>query len=105
MHFAHSTIVRLRKLEVLYLDSIDFKENILLESLGGLPSLKTLYAIESTFEGNHFGKGLCNSTSLEEMFLDGSSLPASFLGNIGTTLKVLYLTRVDFHDTTPAQGN
>ncbi|KAJ6775535.1 PROTEIN KINASE PLANT-TYPE putative-RELATED, partial [Salix purpurea] len=89
----------LRKLEVLYLDSIDFKENILLESLGGLPSLKTLSAWQSKFEGKHFGKGLCNSTSLEEMYLNGSSLPASFLGNIGTPLKVLHLTGVDFHDT------
>ncbi|KAJ6775538.1 hypothetical protein OIU79_018663 [Salix purpurea] len=95
----------LRKLEFLNLDSIDFKENILLESLGGLPTLKTLIARESTFEGKHFGKGLCNSTSLEEMFLDYSSLPASFLGNIGTTLKVLSLIVVDFHNTLPAQGN
>ncbi|KAJ6397388.1 hypothetical protein OIU77_018409 [Salix suchowensis] len=47
----------LRKLEVLYLDSIDFKENILLESLGRLPSLKTLSASWSKFEGKHFGKG------------------------------------------------
>ncbi|KAJ6775566.1 PROTEIN KINASE PLANT-TYPE putative-RELATED [Salix purpurea] len=94
----------LRKLEVLYLGSSDFKENILLESLGGLPSLKTLSASGSKFEGKHFGKGLCNSTSLEEMYLQDSSLPASFLGNIGTTLKVLSLTGVDFHGTSPAQG-
>ncbi|KAJ6414125.1 hypothetical protein OIU84_006863 [Salix udensis] len=94
----------LRKLEVLYLGSIDFKENILLESLGGLPSLKTLSASYSKFEGKHYGKGLCNSTSLEEIDLDYSSLPASFLGNIGTTIKVLHLTGVDFHDTNPAQG-
>ncbi|KAG5244705.1 receptor protein [Salix suchowensis] len=94
----------LRKLEVLHMDSIDFKENILMESLGGLPSLKTLHASDSKFEGKHFGKGLCNSTSLEEMFLHDSSLPASFLGNIGTTLKVLSLTGVDFHGTSPAQG-
>ncbi|KAJ6414121.1 hypothetical protein OIU84_006859, partial [Salix udensis] len=89
----------LRKLEVLILCSIDFKENILLESLGGLPSLKTLSAYGSKFEGKHFGKGLCNSTSLEKMYFLGSSLPASFLGNIGTPLKVLDLTGVDFHDT------
>ncbi|KAG5244695.1 receptor protein [Salix suchowensis] len=100
------SITGLRKLEVLYLESTDFKENILMESLGGLPSLKTLHAGWSTFEGKHFGKGLCNSTSLEEMYLDGSSLPASFLGSIGTlsTLKILDLTEVDFHDTLPAQG-
>ncbi|KAG5232828.1 phosphatidylinositol transfer protein [Salix suchowensis] len=51
--------------------------------------------------------GLCNSTSLEEMFLDYSSLPATFLSNIGplSTLKGLYLAGVDFHGTLPAQGN
>ncbi|XP_073265326.1 cuscuta receptor 1 isoform X2 [Populus alba] len=94
----------LRKLETLYLDSTGFMESILIESLGALPSLKTLYASDSNF--THFGKGLCNSSSLEEVFLDGSSLPASFLRNIGplSTLKVLSLTGVDFNSTLPAQG-
>ncbi|XP_011015534.1 PREDICTED: probably inactive leucine-rich repeat receptor-like protein kinase At3g28040 isoform X2 [Populus euphratica] len=45
----------LRKLEILYLESSDFKESILIESLGALPSLKTLDASYSTFK--HFGKG------------------------------------------------
>ncbi|KAG6773102.1 hypothetical protein POTOM_020356 [Populus tomentosa] len=92
----------LRKLEILNLDSNDFKENIFIESLGALPSLKTLQARYSILPG----KGLCNSTSLEEVFLDGSSLPASFFRNIGplSTLKVLSLTGVDFHSTLPAQG-
>ncbi|KAG6773081.1 hypothetical protein POTOM_020335 [Populus tomentosa] len=94
----------LRNLEILNLDSNDFKESILIESLGALPSLKTLHASGSNFK--YFGKGLCNSSSLEEVFLDGSSLPASFLRNIGplSTLKVLSLTAVDFHSTLPAQG-
>ncbi|KAG6773097.1 hypothetical protein POTOM_020351 [Populus tomentosa] len=94
----------LRNLEILYLDSNDFKKGILIESLGALPSLKTLQASDNNFK--HFGKGLSNSTSLEEVFLDGSSLPASFLRNIGplSTLKVLSLTGVDFYRTLPAQG-
>uniref|UniRef100_A0A3N7G7I6 Leucine-rich repeat-containing N-terminal plant-type domain-containing protein n=1 Tax=Populus trichocarpa TaxID=3694 RepID=A0A3N7G7I6_POPTR len=94
----------LRNLETLYLDSTDFKESILIESLGALPSLKTLDASYSNF--THFGKGLCNSSSLEEVFLDDSSLPASFLRNIGplSTLKVLSLAGVDFNSTLPAQG-
>ncbi|KAI5587102.1 hypothetical protein BDE02_05G009100 [Populus trichocarpa] len=94
----------LRNLEILYLDPTDFKESILIESLGALPSLKTLYAQKSKFK--HFGKGLWNSTSLEEVFLDGSSLPASFLRNIGplSTLKVLSLAGVDFNSTLPAEG-
>ncbi|KAL9392990.1 hypothetical protein Peur_012275 [Populus x canadensis] len=95
----------LRNLEILILAYNDFKESILIESLGALPSLKTLYAWESNFK--HVGKGLCNSSSLEEVFLDDSFFPASFLRNIGplSTLKVLHLARVDFHSTLPAQGN
>ncbi|KAL9392958.1 hypothetical protein Peur_012243 [Populus x canadensis] len=94
----------LRNLETLYLYSNDFKESILIESLGALPSLKTLDASGSKFK--HVGKGLCNSTSLEEVYLDYSSLPASFLRNIGplSTLKVLSLRGVDFNSTLPAQG-
>ncbi|XP_061972170.1 cuscuta receptor 1-like isoform X3 [Populus nigra] len=94
----------LRNLETLNLEMIDFKESILIESLGALPSLKTLHASLSKF--THFGKGLCNSSSLEEVWLDGSSLPASFLRNIGhlSTLKALSLTRVDFNSTLPAEG-
>jgi len=44
---------------------------------------------------------------LEEVFLDYSSLPASFLRNIGhlSTLKVISLTGVDFNSTLPAEGN
>uniref|UniRef100_A0A6M2EZ14 Uncharacterized protein n=1 Tax=Populus davidiana TaxID=266767 RepID=A0A6M2EZ14_9ROSI len=95
----------LRKLETLYLDSNDFMESILIESLGALPSLKTLHAGGSNF--TRFGKGLCNSSSLEEVVLDGSSLPASFLRNIRplSTLKVLSLNGVDFNSTLPTQGN
>ncbi|XP_011010638.1 PREDICTED: LRR receptor-like serine/threonine-protein kinase GSO1 [Populus euphratica] len=94
----------LRKLEILYLESSDFKESILIESLGALPSLKTLHASSSTFK--HFGKGLSNSSSLEEVFLGSSSLPAGFLRNIGhwSTLKVLSLPGVDLRSTLPAEG-
>ncbi|KAJ6928585.1 hypothetical protein NC652_012651 [Populus alba x Populus x berolinensis] len=71
----------LRKLETLNLEYTDFKESILIESLGALPCL-------------------------EEVYLDSSSLPASFLRNIGplSTLKVLSLAGVDFNSTLPAQG-
>ncbi|XP_061971518.1 cuscuta receptor 1-like [Populus nigra] len=94
----------LRNLETLYLKSSDFKESILIESLGALPSLRTLQARYSKFK--HFGKGLWNSSSLEEVLLDDSSLPASFFRNIGplSTLKVLSLNEVDFNSTLPAQG-
>ncbi|KAI5587075.1 hypothetical protein BDE02_05G007300 [Populus trichocarpa] len=94
----------LRNLEILNLDSNDFKESILIDTLGALPSLKTLDATYSNF--THFGKGLWNSSSLEKVFLNYSSLPGSFLRNIGplSTLKVLSLTGVDFNSTLPAQG-
>ncbi|RQO89852.1 hypothetical protein POPTR_005G011600v4 [Populus trichocarpa] len=94
----------LRNLETLNLEYTDFKESILIESLGALPSLKTLYASYSKFK--HFGKGLSNSSSLEEVFLYYSYLPASFLRNIGhlSTLKVLSLAGVDFSSTLPAEG-
>uniref|UniRef100_A0A3N7F2R1 Leucine-rich repeat-containing N-terminal plant-type domain-containing protein n=1 Tax=Populus trichocarpa TaxID=3694 RepID=A0A3N7F2R1_POPTR len=84
----------LRNLETLNLEYTDFKESILIESLGALPSLKTLYA------------RLSNSSSLEEVFLYYSYLPASFLRNIGhlSTLKVLSLAGVDFSSTLPAEG-
>ncbi|KAG6773090.1 hypothetical protein POTOM_020344 [Populus tomentosa] len=70
----------LRKLETLVMVWTDFKESILIESLGALPCL-------------------------EEVYLDFSSLPASFLRNIGplSTLKVLSLLGVDFNSTLPAQ--
>ncbi|KAG6774948.1 hypothetical protein POTOM_018366 [Populus tomentosa] len=94
----------LKNLETLYLNLNDFKESVLIESLGALPSLKTLHATDSNFK--HVGKGLCNSSSLEKVFLNYSSLPTTFLRNIGhlSTLKVLSLTDVDFNSTLPAQG-
>jgi len=49
------SITGLRNLETLYLYSTDFMESILIESLGALPSLKTLYATFSSFK--HVGKG------------------------------------------------
>jgi Leucine-rich repeat (LRR) protein len=49
------SITGLRNLETLNLGNTDFKESILIESLGALPSLKTLYASYSNFK--HVGKG------------------------------------------------
>uniref|UniRef100_A0A6N2L0A1 Leucine-rich repeat-containing N-terminal plant-type domain-containing protein n=1 Tax=Salix viminalis TaxID=40686 RepID=A0A6N2L0A1_SALVM len=97
----------LRKLKVLYLWSSDFKENILLESLGGLPSLKTLYASESKFEGKHFGKAPQNLTKLEELVLDDASpITTSFLSIIGPlpALRTLNLDGCMLSGTLPHQG-
>jgi Leucine-rich repeat (LRR) protein len=48
------SITGLRNLKILNLEDIDFKASILIESLGALPSLKTLDASNSNFK--HFGK-------------------------------------------------
>ncbi|KAJ6775546.1 RECEPTOR-LIKE PROTEIN 14 [Salix purpurea] len=81
----------LRKLEVLYLESSDFKENILLESLGGLPSLKTLYARESIFNGKHFGKGWCELKNLERLYLGQNNLKGVLPPCLGNLSSLRYL--------------
>jgi hypothetical protein len=47
-----------------------------------------------------------NSSTLEELHLDYTSLPINFLQNIGAlpALKVLSVAKCDLHDTLPAQG-
>jgi hypothetical protein len=47
-----------------------------------------------------------NSSTLEELHLDNTSLPINFLQNIGAfpALKVLSVGECDLHGTLPAQG-
>ena len=47
-----------------------------------------------------------NSSTLEELYLDGSSLPLNFLQNIGAlpALKVLSVGQCDLNGTLPVQG-
>jgi len=47
-----------------------------------------------------------NSSTLEELHLDRTSLPINFLQNIGAlpALKVLSVAECDLHGTLPAQG-
>jgi hypothetical protein len=47
-----------------------------------------------------------NSSTLEELHLDRTSLPINFLQNIGAlpALKVLSVGECDLHGTPPAQG-
>jgi len=47
-----------------------------------------------------------NSSTLEELYLDHTSLPINFLQNIGAlpTLQVLSVGGCDLHDILPAQG-
>ena len=55
----------------------------------------------SFFTGTFF-----NSSTLEELHLDNTSLPINFLQNIGAlpALKVLSVSECDIHGTLPAQG-
>ncbi|XP_034932399.2 cuscuta receptor 1-like [Populus alba] len=75
-----------------------------LEFLQSLPiSLKTLSLKDTNLsQGTFF-----NSSTLEELHLDNTSLPINFLQNIGAllALKVLSVAECDLHGTTlPAQG-
>eukprot|EP00258_Populus_trichocarpa_P037410 XP_024453429.1 receptor-like protein 13 isoform X3 [Populus trichocarpa] len=73
-----------------------------LQSLCSLPSLKTL-----SLKDTNLSQGtLFNSSTLEELHLDNTSLPINFLQNIGAlpALKVLSVGECDLHGTLPAQG-
>ncbi|KAI9397326.1 hypothetical protein POPTR_003G026914v4 [Populus trichocarpa] len=74
-----------------------------LEFLQSLPiSLKTLSLKDTNLsQGTFF-----NSSTLEELHLDRTSLPINFLRNIGAlpALKVLSVAECDLHVTLPAQG-
>jgi Leucine-rich repeat (LRR) protein len=68
----------------------------------------TLYHhyFDHTFSCFFFTETFFNSTTLEELYLDRTSLPINFLQNIGAlpALKVLSVGECDLHDTLPAQG-
>ncbi|KAL9350951.1 hypothetical protein Peur_058206 [Populus x canadensis] len=102
----------LGKLENLDLSYNIFNDNILshlrlrkldiLQSLRSWPSLKTLSLKDTNLsQGTFF-----NSSTLEELHLDNTSLPINFLQNIGAlpALKVLSVGECDFYGTLPAQG-
>uniref|UniRef100_A0A3N7FFM6 Leucine-rich repeat-containing N-terminal plant-type domain-containing protein n=1 Tax=Populus trichocarpa TaxID=3694 RepID=A0A3N7FFM6_POPTR len=73
-----------------------------LEFLQSLPSLKTLSLKDTNLsQGTFF-----YSSTLEELYLDNTSLPINFLQNIGAlhALKVLSVAGCDLHGTLPVQG-
>jgi len=59
-----------------------------------------------TFSSFFFTGTFFNSSTLEVLFLDGTSLPLNFLQNIGAlpALKVLYAAYCDLNGILPAQG-
>ncbi|KAJ4830182.1 hypothetical protein Tsubulata_041059, partial [Turnera subulata] len=96
-------IVGLSKLKFLNLDYINnIDASILLESMGALPSLKTLsyqYILKTVEVPQEF----YNLTSLEELLLDLTYLPKSVLQKLGAlpSLKILSLNRCKLNGTLP----
>ncbi|XP_011044904.1 PREDICTED: LRR receptor-like serine/threonine-protein kinase GSO2 [Populus euphratica] len=98
----------LGKLENLDLSYNNRFNDSVLSHLRGLSSLKSLnlsgnmlLGSPPTVNGTFF-----NSSTLEELHLDYTSLPINFLQNIGAlpALKVLSVAECDLHGTLPAQG-
>jgi len=73
------SITGLRNLETLFLDSNDFKESVLIESLGALPSLESLDASYSNF--THFGKGQWQFWFLKQYDIYNISLNLHAMGS------------------------
>ncbi|XP_011011146.1 PREDICTED: uncharacterized protein LOC105115816 [Populus euphratica] len=93
MLLGSTTVNGLRKLELLH-------------SLGALPSLKTLSLKDTNLSWTSIRQGtFFNSTTLEELYLDRTSLRINFLQSIGAlpALKVLSFGEIDLHGTLPAQ--
>ncbi|XP_052309066.1 receptor-like protein 1 isoform X4 [Populus trichocarpa] len=106
MFLGSTTINGLRKLEVLSLNELTISGSTLLQSLGALPSLKTLSLKETNLSGTSISQGsFFNSTTLEELILDGSSFPTNYLQNIGafSALKILSFSGCDLNSTLPAK--
>ncbi|KAI9397350.1 hypothetical protein POPTR_003G028557v4 [Populus trichocarpa] len=96
----------LRKLENLDLSHNIFNDSIL-SHLRGFSSLKSLNLSYNELTGSTTVNGtFFNSSTLEELHLDRTSLPINFLQNIGAlpALQVLSVGGCDLHGTLPAQG-
>ncbi|KAJ4839812.1 hypothetical protein Tsubulata_027068 [Turnera subulata] len=91
-------------LNSLNLDGTSIDSSILLKSVGGLPSLKTL-----SFQGSSqtvvdlVPQEFHNFTNLEELFLDETYIPRSLLLNMGalSSLKILSSNRCKLGGTLP----
>ncbi|KAG6774925.1 hypothetical protein POTOM_018343 [Populus tomentosa] len=92
----------LRKLEALSLNELTIIGSTLLQSLGALPSLKTLSLRANNLSGTSISQvPFFNLTTLEELYLDRTALPVNFLQNIIPlpALKILSASGCDLHDT------
>ncbi|XP_061972286.1 receptor-like protein 13 isoform X3 [Populus nigra] len=97
---------RLKKLENLHLRGNQYNDSIF-SSLTGFSSLKSLDLSYNMLSGSTSINGtFFNLTTLEELYLDGSSLPLNFLHSIGVlpALKVLSAGECDLSGTLSTQG-
>ncbi|XP_061972598.1 receptor-like protein 9a [Populus nigra] len=95
------------KLELLDLSDKRFNDKSILSCLTGLSTLKSLDLSHNQLTGSaSFYGTFFNSTTLEELYLDRTSLPINFFQNIGAlpALKVLSVGECDLNGTLPAQG-
>ncbi|KAH9699641.1 Receptor-like protein 13 [Citrus sinensis] len=86
----------LRKLNTLYLGGTEIAMidgSKVLQSIGSLPSLKTLYLSSTNFKGTVVNQELHNFTNLEELILDDSDLHISqLLQSIASFTSLKYLS-------------
>uniref|UniRef100_A0A2K2B0P1 FHA domain-containing protein n=1 Tax=Populus trichocarpa TaxID=3694 RepID=A0A2K2B0P1_POPTR len=97
----------LGKLENLDLSHNNIFNDSILSHLRGLSHLKSLNLSGNMLLGSTTINGtFFNSSTLEELHLDNTSLPINFLQNTGAlpALKVLSVAECDLHGTLPAQG-
>ncbi|XP_061980431.1 cuscuta receptor 1-like [Populus nigra] len=97
----------LGKLENLDLTSNNIFNDSIFSHLRGFSSLKSLNLSYNELTGSTIVNGtFFNSSTLEELHLDRTSLPINFLQNIGAlpALQVLSVGGCDLHGTLPAQG-
>ncbi|KAL3598218.1 hypothetical protein D5086_006136, partial [Populus alba] len=96
----------LGKLENLDLSHNNIFNDNILSHLRGLSSLKSLDLSYNMLLGSMTVNGtFFNSSTLEELYLDNTSLPINFLQDIGAlpALQVLSVGECDLHGTLPAQ--
>ncbi|KAJ4845066.1 hypothetical protein Tsubulata_018281 [Turnera subulata] len=98
-------VIGLRMLKSLHLDFTEIDGSTLLKLVASLPSLQTL-SLEGLSQVAEVPPEFYNLTNLEELFLDGTTLPRSILLNIGalSSLKIVSLRGCTLNGTLPDVG-
>ncbi|XP_057987786.1 receptor-like protein 9b [Hevea brasiliensis] len=95
-----------RNLSALFLDNVTThgRSSIQLELLGAYPFLKTLSLTHNSFKGAIFAQELGNLTSVEELFLDYSSLDEQSFKSLGALPSLNVLSMYALNATLPTEG-